>query len=565
MFSLIGHSDHHKPTAAQTATLPDNLQHPLRASILLLLLAFGTSTVYMTGGTGFAYPYVMLVPVVLAAAWYGFFASLFTAALAGLLLGPLMPLDVQAGVDQSLANWTARLLMFMVIGGFTGWMFQRLRQHSEAHKKALRTDSRTGLPNQAALDDDLAELLRRQQQRQRRQGKPAGVALVFVRILDLAEILEALGTDASDHVVASVAARISDTSRHPVRAYRFSGSELLLLLETTDSATIDTLVESIRETGEEVMEVRDVPVRVQMAIGSHHTIDPHTPVQVLIQRARTALFAAVEEAQFYRPYDPAFERRTAERVQLISRVRSGLQAGEFELYYQPKVTLNSRQVAGSEALIRWHGVDGRIIMPGAFMPKVEDTSLISPVTRFVVQQAIEFLRHNPRERVSINLAVRNLFDKALIRDIGLLTEQAEVEPNRLELEITEGALIRNPYGARAILQDLRAQGFRVSLDDFGTGYSSFEYLTNLPISGLKIDQAFVRGLETDACSRSVMKCLVDMAHALELEVVAEGIETEPQRQILADLGCDMGQGFLFARPMPAGRYLSWRQNRPDNA
>ncbi|MCH8552140.1 MAG: bifunctional diguanylate cyclase/phosphodiesterase [Natronospirillum sp.] len=553
MNSLLGRFHWNKLTAPPVVQSAESLPHPVRLSGLLLLLILGTITVYMTGGTGYAYPYVILVPVVLSAAWYGFTGSVIAAVVAGLLLGPLMPLDVQQGIAQSPANWLARLLMFVLIGGFTGSIFRALKQHSDAHAEALRHDSRTGLLNQAALDDDLPVLLRQQA----RQGR-AGLALVFVRIVDLSEILEALGTEASDIVVAAVAARIGDHSKNSVRAYRFSGSELLFLLDTQDSGEVETLVEAIRETGEEVMEVHDVPVRVQMAIGSHHTSDPRTPHQDLIRRARTALFAAVEEAEFYRPYDPAYERKTAERVQLISRVRSGLKSGEFELYFQPKIHLGTGEVCGTEALIRWHGIDGRLIMPDSFMPKVEDTTLIAPVTRFVIQQTTEFLRENPDEQVSINLAVRNLFDKSLIRDLEQIASKAGIEPQRIELEITEGALIKNPYGARVILQELRDQGFPVSLDDFGTGYSSFEYLTHLPITGLKVDRAFVKHLETGESNRSVMKCLVDMAHVLNMTVVAEGIETESQRKILADMGCDMGQGFLFARPMPASRYLTWK-------
>lgn len=552
MISLNGRSWPHNPPTASPSHPASRRQFLLQLSTVLALLALGTIIVYMTGGTGYAFPYVLLVPVVLASAWYGLPASLITAAAAGLLLGPLMPLDVGAATAQPLGNWIARLLMFVLIGTFTGWMFQRLRRANQAQARALRTDSRTGLPNQAALDADLAALLARQA---RGHAEDCGVALVFVRILDLAEVLEALGTDASDQVVASVAARIADHSDQSVQSYRFSGSEILFLLPTPDSAQVAPLVEAVRQAGEEIMEVRDVPVRVQMAIGSHYSNDLRVAPEELVRRARTA----VEEAEFYRPYDPAFERRSSERVQLISRIRSGLKAGEFELHYQPKIDLITNRPAGAEALLRWRAVDGRLIMPDSFMPKLEDTSLIAPVTRFVLQQALEFLRQHPEEQLSINFAVRNLFDKALIRDLPKLAQASQVDPGRLEIEITEGALIRNPHGARLILQELRNHGFPVSLDDFGTGYSSFEYLTHLPITGLKIDRAFVRDLESAASSRTVMKCLIEMAQALDLWVVAEGIETEGQCRILRELDCDLGQGYLFGRPMTAKSYLLWRQ------
>lgn len=247
MISLNGRSWPHNPPLFSPTHRSGRWRHLLQLCTLLVLLILGTIIVYMTGGTGYAFPYVLLVPVVLAAAWYGLPASLITAVTAGLLLGPLMPLDVGADAAQPLGNWVARLLMFVLIGAFTGLMFQRLRRANEAQKRALRTDSRTGLPNQAALDADLAALLARQAHK---HADDRGVALIFVRILDLTEVLEALGTDASDQVVASVAARIADHSDQPVKSYRFSGSEILFLLPTPDSAQVVPLVEAVRQAGE---------------------------------------------------------------------------------------------------------------------------------------------------------------------------------------------------------------------------------------------------------------------------------------------------------------------------
>lgn len=538
-------------------SLSTKARHTVQLGLIALLLGLGTITVYMTGGTGFAYPYVMLIPVVLAAAWYGLSASLICAAAAGLLMGPLMPLNVTEGILQPTENWLARLGLYVIIGGFTGWLFHRLYQATGDHLTALRTDSRTGLPNQSALEEDLQDLQRRR--------TDAPIALVFVRILDLSEILEALGTDASDQVVASLAAQLADNCPVSVTLYRFSGSELLMVMNLENKHELEQAIEAIRQTGEDVLDVRDIPIRVQISIGSHLSHDSGTPPAELIRRARTALFAAVEEAEFYRPYDPVYEQRSTQRVQLISKVRSGLSAREFELFLQPKILLESGQAQGAEALIRWHGIDGRLIMPGDFMPKVEDTTLIAPVTRFVVRQACDYLKENIVDSLSINFAVRNLFDGALIKDLPVLLKKAGVDPGRLEIEITESALIRNPYGARQIIRQLRDQGFKVSLDDFGTGYSSLEYLTHLPISGLKIDRAFVKDLQSDPSARTVIKCLIEMAHALSLEITAEGIETEKQGNILRDLGVDLGQGFYYARPMPASQYQQWLQNSATQA
>ncbi len=534
--------------------LPAYSRSLLRIATLAVLLALGTILVYMTGGTGYAFPYVMLVPAVLAAAWFGLLPALAAGAVAGLLVGPLMPLDVGADIAQPTGNWVARLLLYLLISGFAGLLFQRLQLSNDAHLQALRTDSRSGLPNTSALEEDLAELLQR---RPADAETGAPVALVFVRVLDLADILEAFGPDASDQVVVHLAGRIRDRAAPIHDVYRFSGSELLILAPLDAEHDIEALIGAVRAIGEEPLDVREVPVRVQLATGSHVSTAGIPSPDDLIRRARTALFAAIEEAEFYRAYDPVYESRTRQRVQLIAQVRSGLSERQFELYYQPRIRLDDMQPTGAEALIRWHGMDGRLILPGHFMPKVEETSLIAQVTRFVVTQASEFLRLHPEESASVNFAVRNLQDHALLNDLPRIMERAGVAPSRLDIEITERALIRNPNEVRAVLRDLREQGFGISIDDFGTGYSSFEYLTRLPISGLKIDRTFVVGLGADPAAADILRCLVGMSHALGLETTIEGIETERQRDIVQDIGGEFAQGFHFARPMPAEQYAAW--------
>lgn len=527
-----------------------------RLLIIGASLAAGTLIVYVTGGTGFAYPYVLLLPILLAAIWFGFPGAILCAVTGGILIGPLMPLDVSTGTYQSANNWLARIGFFLLIGLFSAGLFRSLRQANQRHLQALEADQKTGLRTQAALTRDLEKLLRGTGQR----NTPLP-AILLLRMQDLWEILQSLGADSAEQLVKDTADRISHSIEAPHKVYRFSKSELAILCPVTSQEDVSAIFEVAQKTGEEETIINDIPLRVQIVAGSYIIQKNDRNAEVVINRARTGLSVAIENNAPYRSYDPMFDQKTAERVQLIARVRDGLANHEFQLFHQPKICLRTGQHVGSEALLRWFDQHGKMVMPGLFMPKVESTTLIDPVTRFVIARACEDIRSGNLMSVSVNFAIRNLMNPLLIRDLGRIVSSHGVSPELLEIEITEGALIQDPEQAKVAVGHLRDQGFKVSLDDFGTGYSSFQYLTNLPLSGLKIDRAFVENLEFSTDARTIMDSMISMALALKLEVTVEGIETEEQRKIVADLGADLAQGFHYSRPLPLPEYQHWAMGR----
>lgn len=527
-----------------------------RLLIIIASLAAGTFIVYVTGGTGFAYPYIILLPILLAAMWFGFPGAILCAVTGGVLVGPFMPLDVASGTYQSTENWLARMAFYLVIGMFSAGLFRSLRQANQRHLQALEVDQKTGLRTQAALTRDLEKLLRRTV-----ENNSPFPALLLLRMQDLWEILQSLGADSAEQLVRNTADRISHNIEAPHQLYRFSKSELAILCPTTSQEDVTAIFEVAQKTGEEETIVNDIPLRVQVVAGSYIIQENDRNAEVVINRARTGLSVAIENNAPYRSYDPMFDQKTAERVQLIARVRDGLANQEFQLFHQPKICLRTGQHVGSEALLRWFDHDGRMVMPGLFMPKVESTTLIDPVTRFVIASACENIRSENLMSVSVNFAIKNLMNPYLIKDLGRIVSSHGVSPELLEIEITEGALIQDPEQAKEAVGRLRDQGFKVSLDDFGTGYSSFQYLTNLPLSGLKIDRAFVENLEVSTDVRTIMDSMISMALALKLEVTVEGIETDEQRRIVTELGANLAQGFHYSRPLPLPEYQRWARGR----
>lgn len=276
-----------------------------------------------------------------------------------------------------------------------------------------------------------------------------------------------------------------------------------------------------------------------------------------LRRAHLALFAAEERQQGYALYDKAYERANSETFRLITRVREALHQGHFELFYQPKIRLSDGVVTGVEALIRWRDpVDG-LLAPGLFIPKVERTSLIGPMTRFAFGQACRFAEDHPDLDVAVNVSARNLYDDELLEELSGMLERLEVPAARIEIEITEGTVTHDPEQAARRLSHLRAHDVRLSIDDFGTGYSSFSYLHHLPVTGLKIDRSFLVEQEDDPRVTGILRCIAQAGQELQLEVVAEGIETEQQLATVREIGCNLAQGFYFAKPQPAKDFDHW--------
>lgn len=543
-------SSNYSSELSTLSPVSDERVHGLRLIAVGCLLAVATTLVYITGGTSYAYPYVTLLPVLLSASWFGLLGAVICAVAGGVLIGPWMPLNVSEGTFQTTDNWLARIAFFVLIGVFSAALFQRLRQANQRHFKALEIDQKTGLYSQAALMRDL-ELLSR-------APSDSSRAILLIRMQDLWEILQSLGADTADHVVKEVAERISENLDTPHQVYRFSKSELALLFSAQSQADIDSVFEVSRRIGEDETVVNGIALRIQIAAGGYLFNSNDAKSETIINRARTGLSVAMENNAPYRLYDPSFDQKTAERVQLIAKVRDGLANQEFELFHQPKICLRTGRHVGSEALLRWFDRDGNRVMPGLFMPKVEATTLIDPVTRFVISQACRRIHSEQLMPVSVNFAVKNLMDSTFINDLGKTVSSLGCSPESLEIEITESALIQDPSHARIAVASLRDQGFKVSLDDFGTGYSSFQYLTQLPLTGLKIDRAFVTDLEHSEDARTIMESMISMAHALKLEVTVEGIETLEQHRIVTRLGADFGQGFFYCKPCPLAEYVDFR-------
>jgi EAL domain-containing protein (putative c-di-GMP-specific phosphodiesterase class I) len=277
--------------------------------------------------------------------------------------------------------------------------------------------------------------------------------------------------------------------------------------------------------------------------------------ETLMLNAESALRQAQASGELMMFYEPRMNASAAESLRLESRLRRALDNGEFVLHYQPKVDFGQRLVQQVEALMRWHDPESGMVSPATFIPILEEMGLIERVGAWALQQAVaDILRWRSigREapRVAVNVSAVQLRSGRFLNDVGDAMAGFGAAPPLLDIEVTESMLMADVAQANRTLQIIRSMHINIAVDDFGTGYSSLAYLARLPHNALKIDRSFIMAMEEDGAGRTIVESTINLAHSLSLQVIAEGVETQAQADILKDLGCDLMQGYLFSRPLP---------------
>ena len=427
----------------------------------------------------------------------------------------------------------------------------RKRAEDQLQRQAFH-DALTGLPNRKLFMDRLRHALERTR---RRRGQK--VAVLFMDLDGFKVVNDSLGHEAGDLLLTVVAQRLGRILRPEDTLARFGGDEFVVLLDEVGGPEEAVLVAEriIEELGRPfVIEGQEifVSVSVGIGIGDARTKTP----EYLIRDADTAMYRAKEGRSGYRIFEPAMYERAKRRLELENELRRAIERGEFVVRYQPIVDLQADEVWGVEALVRWEHPERGLLDPSEFMAVVEEGGLIVPLGERVLEEACSQAKRwqeDPRIpplMVSVNLSARQLRLPDLPRVIGDSLRKTGFDAQQLSLDITETAYIRALEGKTATFDRLKGLGVGISLDDFGVGYSSLSYLKRLPADTLKIDKSFVRGLGEDAEDTAIVRMIIDLAHTLGMKVVAEGVEGWAQRALLAEMGCDLAQGFHFARPLP---------------
>jgi diguanylate cyclase (GGDEF)-like protein len=525
----------------------------------------GLSTVFLTGVGSF-----LLISDELTAA---FVTMPIPILIASYLLVPWAGFVVAAVMIVVAAIFgIAKLsLLILLIVSIISYLFADSleRAYRESRYQALH-DPLTDLPNRALFLNRLEQELVSAE----RAGRV--VAVLFIDLDNFKVINDSLGHHLGDRLLVEVSRRLINSLRSRDSAARFGGDEFTILLANLwDTESAVRVTRRLLDALHEPFVIGKHEVAVSASVGIALGNDTAKPSD-LLQNADTALYQAKRTKGRYEVFRPKMHTQSLKRLKLEEDLRRAIEWGDdFEVHYQPQVTLDTRTIAEMEALVRWGHPTRGLVMPSEFIQVTEETGLIVPIGERVLEEACRQAREwrdrngiYPRTTMCVNLSMRQLQDPYLVDKVGGALRRAALDANELTLEITETAVMEDEQHVIRVLRDLRSLGVRISLDDFGSGYSSLNYVKNLPVDGLKIDKSFIDGLGEDPVNDAIVRLIVDFAHTLGLKVTAEGVENDRQVAILTAMRCDLAQGFYFSKPLSieaardlVATDLSWRVPR----
>jgi diguanylate cyclase (GGDEF)-like protein len=469
------------------------------------------------------------------------------------VVGVLVVADRQGDVRTFVKN---DVILLETVANQAGVALRNGELIGQLRHEALH-DALTGLPNRTNLQRCLGDALD-----DVKAGRTSGAAVMVLDLDDFKQVNDTLGHEQGDLLLVELSARLSAAVGTAGSLARLGGDEFAILLP--DNGDEDEVL----RIGRRVLRALEQPVSLDglevevggsmgVALAPGHADDP----AALLRRADMAMYDAKTSTRGLRLYEPELDTNNPRRLTLVSELRSALQNGGIQVHVQPQGRLSDGQVMRVEALARWRHPELGEISPDEFIPVAERSGLIGPLTTLVLDSALaacaRWRATGHDVGVAVNLSTRSLHDADLVEEVERLLRRHGVPARRLTLEVTEGSVMADPARAVALLHRLRDLGVRLSVDDFGTGYSSLSYLKRLPVQEVKIDRSFVTSLREGGEDVAIVRAIVDLGRHLGLEVVAEGIEDQVTWDLLASMGCDLGQGWHLGRPMPMDDLFSW--------
>ncbi|HAZ94181.1 MAG TPA: hypothetical protein DCW94_00600 [Porticoccaceae bacterium] len=425
---------------------------------------------------------------------------------------------------------------------------------AEKHVKRLAYhDPLTSLPNRTNLMQHLQLVVNHA------AAENEKFAILFLDLDRFKMINDTMGHDAGDLLLKAVSDRIRNCVREQDFIARLGGDEFTIVLEKIEGPeTAAKVAAKICHSLSQAFVFMQKKMFVTTSIGISIFPDNGSDVSSLIKHADSAMFKAKEKRNEYCFYETGMEAEIADRLEMERELRQAIERNELELYYQPKIDFRTGNLVGAEALVRWnHPTDG-ILGPNVFIPLAEESGLINRLSDWVLEQGAgqlhDWLAAGYKLTLALNLSVKDLMAEELHGELKKLVSRHSLPKDVLELEITESTLMNHPELMSTELVKIKSMGISVAIDDFGSGYSSLNYLKRLPVDVLKIDRSFIQDIETDPSDSAIVSGIVGLAQNLDMKTVAEGVETEGQREILRALGCDSFQGYLVAKPLPAADF-----------
>jgi EAL domain-containing protein (putative c-di-GMP-specific phosphodiesterase class I)/GGDEF domain-containing protein len=523
--------------------------------IVMALIAFFLPAIYLLvyfmEGNRFVYSHTMYIPIVLASMFFGIQGGVVVGVTGGLLLGPLMPIDILLGEPQMISNWIYRLLFFVIVGIISGYFSSQFKKSTKQIIDLLTHDSESNLPTLSSLDPKHKSRLSFQ--------LDETDYVVSVRILNHNNIVDLLGQTRYYNVLKQIEMRLNSQIKCTMKLFQADSNRLLIIIK---DFVITPCLEEISLVFHNPFMIDEIPVYLKTAIGT--SID-RASFQIKMEQANVAARYAEINHLAFATYHTEHQPNMKD-LEILGSFPKALETNQTRLVFQPKICLKTKDSNSAEALIRWDHETLGAIAPMDFIPMIEETQLINPLTEWVLLKGIEqvklFQDAGLNIAISINISTKNLYNASFVQKMIGIIRDSQVSPSLIEFEITESALMENPEKSTELLQLLKEFQIKLSIDDFGTGYSSLSYLSRFPIHIVKIDRFFVKEMANNPGVCSIVDATIQLAHKLGLETVAEGVENEETADLLTNLNCDYAQGYYFARPLEKKQIMEWYCNQP---
>ncbi|EJI2329878.1 putative bifunctional diguanylate cyclase/phosphodiesterase [Vibrio cholerae] len=492
---------------------------------------------------------LLLVPLVVGTLVYGLIGALISGLVVFLVFYWLAQ-----GHDVTLSYWF-RFAVFVVITLVIA-IFIQVQSHYERHiTYLLNHDPGTKLPSRMALWNAIDHQLDQHSM----VLSPNGLAVISID--NLHDISITFNHDVADELLVTLWQRIVEVFYPGAKAYHYHRERLAVLFHNPEN-NLDTLVRKLALILEESVDYNDIPIHFTARVGYVEIDSNSRGKRTLINEAETALFEAKEQDKQLVIFTSRMRLEKRNALAILGSVYKAMQSGELTLYYQPKIDLQSTKLIGFEALARWQHNKLGTLSPAEFIPLIENTEIIHNFTAWAIELALKTLKHwqslGREYHVAVNISSHNLMDADFSLKVRQLLEKYNLPSSLLELEITESEIMKNPEQSVRVLEELADIPIVISIDDFGTGYSSLAYLNRLPATIIKIDRTIISQVDVDENVKKIVSSTINLAHSLGMKVIAEGIETESQKNMLQELGCDIGQGYLFSAAMPKSEAQGWK-------
>jgi diguanylate cyclase (GGDEF)-like protein/PAS domain S-box-containing protein len=434
--------------------------------------------------------------------------------------------------------------------GITRDISQRKKSEERIHFLA-NFDILTGLPNRSQLDDHLKYALNLAKRSNSR------LTVMFMDIDRFKDINDSLGHSFGDAFLIEISKRLKSVLREEDTASRLGGDEFILMLPGTDSLGAASVAQKLLQVISDPFRHEQYDITATASIGIALYPEDGTNMEALSKNADTAMYRAKHEGRNgYRFFTSEMQERATRNLQLVNALRHALARNELQVHYQPQVSIANGQIIGAEALMRWQHPELGNVSPAEFIPVAEDSGLILPLGEWVLRTAVQQIKQwissgYPPIVIAVNLSAIQFRHASLLDMVTRILNEAQLPAKYLELELTEGVAMHDPLGAISVMNNLHDLGVNMSIDDFGTGYSSLSYLKKFKVYKLKIDQSFVRDINTDLEDKAIVAAIISMSRSMGMQTIAEGVETAEQLAFLQEQGCDEAQGYYFSKPVPA--------------